>query len=262
MVTRAAVAHATVLLLLLTAGIAVGQQSVVAIPATVPPALKASLTTVRVELVARIDAHNHRVDAFKAKCGAVLPTQTALIASCQQDYQATLAEGTALETEKTQFAARVAAATPATPTAVVHTDPSVVDGRGPLAGADMVAKIPALAASPAADRITKGFTAMSKHDWPVALAWWQDALSRDPKNAPLRRSVELAQWMVDYQKRSPQSAPQPAAVQPSPKAAAPMSEHDAREQEFFVQMALETITGTKPMPGVNLSDDWWRDHRK
>jgi hypothetical protein len=53
-----------------------------------------------------------------------------------------------------------------------------------------------------------------------------------------------------------------AAVQPSRKAAAPMSEHDAREQEFFVQMALETITGTKPMTGVNLSDDWWRNHGK
>ena len=122
----------------------------------------------------------------------------------------------------------------------------------------MVATIPALAASPAADRIAKGFTAMSKHDWPVALAWWQDALSRDPRNAPLRRSVELAKWMVDYQKRSPESAPQPAAVRRIPQAAAPMSDHDAREQEFFVQMALDTITGTKPMPGINLSDDWWR----
>ena len=83
--------------MLLTAGTAVGQQSVIAIPVTVPPDLKASLTAVRVELVTRIDAHNRRVDAFKAKCGAVLPTQTALIASCRQDYQATLAEGTALE---------------------------------------------------------------------------------------------------------------------------------------------------------------------
>jgi hypothetical protein len=255
---RTAIAHATVLMLL-TAGVAIGQQPLVAIPATVLPAVKASLTAARVELETRIDAHNRRIDAFKARCGAVLATQTALIASCTQDYRATTAEATALEAEKTQFAARVAAATPA---AVVNTDPSVVDGRGPLTSAEMVAKVPALAASPAADRIAKGFAAMSTHDWPVALAWWRDALSRDPNNAPLRRSVELAQWMVDYQKHHPRPIRQGAAVQPSPRAAAPMSAHDAREQEFFVQMALETITGTKPMPGVNLSDDWWRDHGK
>lgn len=41
---------------------------------------------------------------------------------------------------------------------------------------------------------------MVNHDWPVALAWWQEALQRDPANAALKRSVDLAQWMVDRSK--------------------------------------------------------------
>ena len=81
-----------------------------------------------------------------------------------------------------------------------HTDTSVVDARVPRDGPYLTAQVPELARSPAADRITKGFQAVINHDWPVALAWWQDALQRDPNNAALKRSVDLAQWMVDRRK--------------------------------------------------------------
>ena len=81
-----------------------------------------------------------------------------------------------------------------------HTDTSVVDARVPRDGAHLTDQVPELKNSPAADRITKGFQAVINHDWPVALAWWQDALNRDPNNAALKRSVELAQWMVDRPK--------------------------------------------------------------
>jgi len=81
-----------------------------------------------------------------------------------------------------------------------HTDPSVVDARVPRDGAYLIAQVPELARSPAADRITKGYQAVIASDWPVALAWWQDALQRDPNNAALKRSVDLAQWMVDRRK--------------------------------------------------------------
>jgi tetratricopeptide (TPR) repeat protein len=81
-----------------------------------------------------------------------------------------------------------------------HTDTSVVDARVPRDGTYLTDQIPELKNSPAADRITKGFQAVINHDWPVALAWWQDALNRDPNNAALKRSVELAQWMVDRPK--------------------------------------------------------------
>ncbi len=79
-------------------------------------------------------------------------------------------------------------------------DTSVVDARVPRDGAWLTAQVPELAGSPAADRISKGFQAVVNHDWPVALAWWQEALQRDPGNAALKRSVELAQWMVDRRK--------------------------------------------------------------
>lgn len=81
-----------------------------------------------------------------------------------------------------------------------HTDTSVVDARVPRDGAYLTNQLPELKQSPAADRITKGFQAVINHDWPVALAWWQDALNRDPNNAALKRSVDLAQWMVDRRK--------------------------------------------------------------
>lgn len=81
-----------------------------------------------------------------------------------------------------------------------HTDTSVVDARVPHDGAYLTDQVPELKNSPAADRITKGFQAVINHDWPAALAWWQDALNRDPNNAALKRSVDLAQWMVDRPK--------------------------------------------------------------
>lgn len=89
---------------------------------------------------------------------------------------------------------------PALTRAAPNTDPSVVDARVPRDGAYLTNQVPELARSPAADRITKGFQAVTKRDWPVALAWWQEALQRDPGNAALKRSVALAQWMVDRRK--------------------------------------------------------------
>lgn len=77
----------------------------------------------------------------------------------------------------------------------------VVDARGvPQPGADLLAKVPELQKSPEAERIRKGYQALLNRDWQVALAWWQEALTLDPGNAALRRSVDLAKWMVDRQK--------------------------------------------------------------
>ncbi len=84
--------------------------------------------------------------------------------------------------------------------AALNPDTSVVDARVPRDGAYLTAQVPELARSPAADRISKGFQAVINRDWPVALAWWKGALQRDPNNAALKRSVDLAQWMVDRRK--------------------------------------------------------------
>ena len=77
-----------------------------------------------------------------------------------------------------------------------HTDTSVVDARVPHDGAHLTNQVPELKDSPAADRITKGFQAVVNGDWPAALAWWKDAANRDPGNATLKRSIELAAWMM------------------------------------------------------------------
>lgn len=82
-------------------------------------------------------------------------------------------------------------------------DSKVVDTRGvPKDAADLLAKVPELRNSPEAERIRKGYQALRNRDWPVALVWWQEALKRDPNNAALKRSVELAQWMADRQKET------------------------------------------------------------
>lgn len=96
-------------------------------------------------------------------------------------------------------------------------DPMVVDARVAPMGADLLSQVPELERSPAADRIRKGYQALMTRDWPVALAWWQDALQRDPNNAALMRSVDLAQWMVDSRKRA--ASRQSTSADPAIKAA-------------------------------------------
>jgi hypothetical protein len=69
-------------------------------------------------------------------------------------------------------------------------------------------KIDEIEKSPGADMAHKAFEAAALHDWPVALAWWQSALLKDPTNESLKRAIDLAQWMVDY--------PKPAAKPANP----------------------------------------------
>ncbi len=83
---------------------------------------------------------------------------------------------------------------------------NAVDARGPKPLADLIATIPELAASPQAERARKGLVAAANHDWKLALAWYQDALNRDPGNPALTRAVDLAQWMV---KARPAAGPLP-----------------------------------------------------
>jgi len=93
--------------------------------------------------------------------------------------------------------------------------PNVVDARGPKPLADVIANIPELAESPAAERARKGLVAAANHDWKVALAWYQDALNHDPGNPVLKRAVDLAQWMVKVRPTSgplPQSASMSAPI--------------------------------------------------
>lgn len=84
-----------------------------------------------------------------------------------------------------------------------------VDLRVARFGAHMIEQVPELQASPAADRIERGFEAVRDHDWPVALAMWQEALQRDPGNAALQRSVDLAEWMVGKRREIVKPAARP-----------------------------------------------------
>jgi tetratricopeptide (TPR) repeat protein len=75
-------------------------------------------------------------------------------------------------------------------------DASVVDARDVPTGLPPLveAEIPR---TPAGDRVRKGFQAIAQHDWPVALAWFQEAGNLEPDNAGLRRLIDLARDGVE-----------------------------------------------------------------
>lgn len=121
-------------------------------------------------------------------------------------------------------------------------DSKVVDARGvPRDGADLLAKVPELRNSPEAERIRKGYQALVNRDWQLTLAWWRDALKRDPNNAALKRSVDLAQWMVDRQK---EVRPGPVALFNAAGAAAKKGDNQQALQ------LLQQIKKTNPAMAV------------
>jgi len=89
---------------------------------------------------------------------------------------------------------------------------SVVDARVSRFGSELM-QVAATENSPAAERARKGLQAAANRDWPVALAWWQDALNHDPNNPALRRSVDLASWTIRFREQHgiPPSTPFDAA---------------------------------------------------
>lgn len=56
------------------------------------------------------------------------------------------------------------------------------------------------------ERVRKGFEAIQADDWKVALAWFQDALNKEPGDPSLKRLVDLAQFTLDYRTRTQTSA--------------------------------------------------------
>ncbi len=77
-------------------------------------------------------------------------------------------------------------------------DSSVVDARGaeePVP--DMGAEIEN---SPAVREAHKGYKCVEAHDWPAALAWFQQGLVKDPKNKALWRLASLGTFTIRREK--------------------------------------------------------------
>ncbi|GAB4236362.1 MAG: hypothetical protein OHK0028_13260 [Deltaproteobacteria bacterium] len=90
-------------------------------------------------------------------------------------------------------------------------DPMVVDARNVPSGLPKSVDdyIPH---TPAGERVRKGFQAVQAGDWKAALAWFQDARTKEPGNAGLGRLVDLAKFTLYY--RPPVKTP-PVAKQPA-----------------------------------------------
>jgi len=168
------------------------------IPTTLPDAVREPLIAKRKPLALKKQALISEGEANTRQCTNIKEGSEQHQA-CLSKLREFNAKVEALRVERDRLADEIEAAIAA------NTDPIVVDARVALKeGADLLAQVPELERSPAADRIRKGFQALMTvpRDWPVALAWWQEALQRDPNNAALIRSVDLAQWMVDSRKRA------------------------------------------------------------
>ena len=65
----------------------------------------------------------------------------------------------------------------------------------------------AIPPTPAGDRMRKGFQAIQSGDWKAALAWFQDAVNKDPTDLTLKRLVDLAKFTLYYRPKPPTAPP-------------------------------------------------------
>jgi len=109
-------------------------------------------------------------------------------------------EYNALQAQRTRYVAAAVAFNQ-------QVDSAVVDARNvpsglPKAVDDAIAGAFSDAPPGVSDRVRKGFQAVMSRDWPVAKAWFEDALNHDPGNLGLKRLAAL----TDYSKeRSPKA---------------------------------------------------------
>ena len=162
------------------------------VPRYLPAATRDAFAKTSAALKARTSAYESAGAPFLARCTQVPATDAARVAWCDSTYTAMQHTSATIVADTKAFSSALAAEV-----AAIQTDPSVVDARDVSAAAQWTAQVPELANSPEVTRITKGFQMVMDHEWPAAYAWWRDALNRDPDNSALKRSVELAQWMVE-----------------------------------------------------------------
>lgn len=86
-------------------------------------------------------------------------------------------------------------------TATPNTDPMVVDARNVPSGLPKSVD-DAIPHTPSGERVRKGFQAVQDGDWQVALAWFKDALNKEPGDTGIARLVDLAQFTLDYRMRA------------------------------------------------------------
>jgi len=84
-------------------------------------------------------------------------------------------------------------------------DPMIVDARNVPSGLPKSVDA-AIPRTPAGDGMRKGYEAIQDGDWKVALAWFQDALNKEPGDPDLQRLVDLSQFTLVYRSQ-PQTPP-------------------------------------------------------
>ena len=164
------------------------------------------LVTQREALLKERKALLDRTNRHNTSCETV-EVGSAADASCTKAY-ATLETAINNHVQASQrynehYLAAVTRATQTKPAPILpFSDPSVVDARNVPSGLSKsvehaIATAYANAPAGVSDRVRKGFQAVADRDWKVAKAWFEDALTRDPGNANLKRFVALVDQTSD-----------------------------------------------------------------
>lgn len=101
-----------------------------------------------------------------------------------------------------------------TPNIDPNVDPMIVDARNVPSGLPKSVD-EAIPHTPAGERVRKGFQAVQDGDWQVALAWFKDALNKEPNNAGIARLVDLAEFTYAYRMKPKTPAQQAPATKPA-----------------------------------------------
>lgn len=142
----------------------------------------AALQKERADLMSKADDFDR--DCARVAAGSAADTQCA-------KYFPILSTASTRHGEKSEIFLQAYAA--ASRAAMVIAPPILRTGELPKAVDDAIVRAYSAAVPAITDRVRRGFQAVQARDWKLAVAWFKDALSRDPGNVGLRHLVELAE---------------------------------------------------------------------
>ena len=139
-------------------------------------------------------------------------------------------------------------------------DPMVVDARNVPSGLPKSVD-DAIPHTPAGDRVRKGFQAIAKHDWKVALAWFQDALNHEPGSPGLGRLVDLAQYTLQRQRETATKPPGAATTVTNGKTdnilnAGMSQELDRSLKDYYKNNPPKFLKYLKPSKDIQSDTEW------
>lgn len=175
-----------------------GMPAMPEVPTTLPDEVRQPLIDKRKPLAEKKLSLVAEADNNKKKCSNIVAgsEQHRTCLEMQKDFNARVE---ILRSEFEQLADEIDVAVDRN--TIKNADPMVVDARNVPSGLPKSVD-DAIPHTPSGERVRKGFQAIQDGDWKVALAWFKDALNKEPGNPGIARLVDLAQFTLDYRTRA------------------------------------------------------------